>query len=81
MAVYFPSRLWKRRRTYNISDRQSLVILETLQNDKLQVSDRSTDNNLIADIPSVQLPLANADAFTFGSEKPLTEVTEITCYK
>ncbi len=54
------------------------VILETNQGDKLQVANRSTGNNFIADITGGQLRLANGDAFTFKSEKPLEGITEIT---
>jgi iron complex outermembrane recepter protein len=54
------------------------VILETNQGDKLQVANRSTGNNFIADITGGQLRLANGDAFTFKSEKPIEGITEIT---
>ncbi|MBW4642031.1 MAG: TonB-dependent siderophore receptor [Goleter apudmare HA4340-LM2] len=54
------------------------VILETAAGDKLQVANRSTGNNFIADITGGQLRLANGDAFTFNSEKPLAGITEIT---
>jgi outer membrane receptor protein involved in Fe transport len=54
------------------------VILETSFGDKLQVANRSTGNNFIADIAGGQLRLANGDAFTFRSEKPITGITEIT---
>ncbi|UKO96888.1 TonB-dependent receptor plug domain-containing protein [Nostoc sp. UHCC 0870] len=54
------------------------VILETAQGDKLQVANRSTGNSFIADITGGQLRLANGEAFTFKSEKPLAGVTEIT---
>ena len=53
------------------------VILETNQGDKLQVVNRSTGNNFIADITGGQLQLQNGEAFTFKSEKPLAEITEI----
>ncbi|MBW4612080.1 MAG: TonB-dependent siderophore receptor [Desmonostoc vinosum HA7617-LM4] len=54
------------------------VILETIAGDKLQVANRSTGNNFIADITGGQLRLANGDAFTFKSEKPLAGITSIT---
>jgi iron complex outermembrane receptor protein len=54
------------------------VILETAAGDKLQVANRSTGNNFIADITGGQLRLANGDAFTFKSEKPFAGITEIT---
>jgi iron complex outermembrane recepter protein len=53
------------------------VILETTQGDKLQVTNRSTGNNFIVDITGGQLQLANGDAFTFKSEKPIAGITEI----
>jgi iron complex outermembrane recepter protein len=53
------------------------IILETTQVDKLQVANRSTDNNFIADITGGQLRLPNGDAFTFRSEKPLAGITQI----
>ncbi|MBW4477600.1 MAG: TonB-dependent siderophore receptor [Tolypothrix brevis GSE-NOS-MK-07-07A] len=54
------------------------MILETTAGDKLQVANRSTGNNFIADITGGQLRLANGEAFTFKSEKPLAGITEIT---
>jgi iron complex outermembrane receptor protein len=54
------------------------VILETAAGDKLQVVNRSTGNNFIADITGGQLRLANGEAFTFKSEKPLAGIMEIT---
>jgi len=54
------------------------VILETPVGEQLQVTNRSTDNNFIADIPNAQLRLSNGDAFTFRSEKPITGIIEIT---
>ncbi|MDZ8105446.1 MAG: TonB-dependent siderophore receptor [Nostoc sp. DedQUE12a] len=53
------------------------VILETTQGEQLQVTNRSTENNFIADIPNAQLRLPNGDAFTFRSEKPTAGITEI----
>jgi len=54
------------------------VILETSQGEQLQVVNRSTDNNFIADITNGQLISTNGEAFTFKSEKPITGITEIT---
>ncbi|HYX15554.1 MAG TPA: TonB-dependent siderophore receptor [Nostoc sp.] len=54
------------------------VILETSLGEQLQVTNRSQDNNFIADIPNAQLRLPSGEAFVFRSEKPLTGVTEIT---
>jgi iron complex outermembrane receptor protein len=54
------------------------MILETAEGDKLQVVNRSTGNNFIADITGGQLRLLNGDAFTFRSEKPIAGITEIT---
>jgi iron complex outermembrane recepter protein len=62
----------------NPTDKGVEVILETTAGDKLQVANRSTGNNFIADITGGQLRLANGDAFTFKSEKPLAGITEIT---
>ncbi|MEH2084958.1 MAG: TonB-dependent siderophore receptor [Nostoc sp.] len=54
------------------------VILETLLGTQLQVTNRSTGNNFIVDVSGGQLRLPDGNAFTFRSEKPLTEITEIT---
>ncbi|MDZ7969676.1 MAG: TonB-dependent siderophore receptor [Nostoc sp. DedSLP03] len=54
------------------------VILETSIGAQLQITNRSSGNNFIADIPNSQLRLPNGDTFTFRSEKPLPEITEIT---
>ncbi len=54
------------------------IILETTLGEQLQVINRSTGNNFIADIPNAQLRLPSGEAFTFRSEKPLAEITEIT---
>jgi len=62
----------------NPTDKGMEVILETTQGTQLQVVNRSTGNNFITDIPNAQLRLANGDAFTFRSEKPLAGITEIT---
>jgi iron complex outermembrane recepter protein len=62
----------------NPTDKGVEVILETTQGDQLQVANRSTGNNFIADITGGQLRLPNGDAFTFRSEKPISGITEIT---
>ncbi|BAY67801.1 TonB-dependent receptor plug domain-containing protein [Anabaena sp. FACHB-709] len=54
------------------------VILETAAGDKLQITNRSEDNNFVADVSGGQLRLPNGDAFTFKSEKPIEGITEIT---
>ncbi len=54
------------------------VILQTTQGEQLQISDRSVENNFIADIPNAQLRLPNGEAFVFRSEKPVERITEIT---
>ncbi|NMF63809.1 TonB-dependent siderophore receptor [Brasilonema octagenarum] len=62
----------------NPTDKGLEVILETTQKDQLQVVNRSTGNNFIADITGGQLRLPSPDAFTFRSEKPLAGIIEIT---
>ncbi|HIK06868.1 MAG TPA: TonB-dependent siderophore receptor [Trichormus sp. M33_DOE_039] len=54
------------------------VILETTQGEKLQITNRSTGNNFIAEITGGQLQLPNGDAFTYRSEKPIEGIAEIT---
>ncbi|MFQ4145900.1 TonB-dependent siderophore receptor [Chlorogloeopsis sp. ULAP02] len=54
------------------------VILETTLGTQLQVTNRSTGNNFIADIPGAQLRLPSGEAFTFKSEKPIAGITQIT---
>jgi iron complex outermembrane recepter protein len=61
----------------NPTDKDVEVILETAQGDKLQVANRSTGNNFIADITGGQLRLPNGDAFMFRSDKPIAGITEI----
>ncbi|MHC5747848.1 MAG: TonB-dependent receptor plug domain-containing protein, partial [Nostoc sp.] len=60
------------------TDKGVEVILQTTGGDKLQITNRSAENNFIADIPNAQLRLPNGDAFTFRSEKPVEGITEIT---
>ncbi|MEH1968909.1 TonB-dependent receptor [Nostoc sp.] len=62
----------------NPTDKGVEVILETTLGEQLQITNRSTDNNFIADIPNAQLRLPSGEAFTFRSEKPLTGIIEIT---
>jgi iron complex outermembrane recepter protein len=54
------------------------VILQTTQGQQLQITNRSADNNFIADIPNTQLRLPSGDGFIFRSEKPIEGITEIT---
>jgi iron complex outermembrane receptor protein len=55
----------------NPTDKGVEIILETNQGDKLQVTNRTTGNNFIADITGGQLRLANGDAFAFQSENAI----------
>lgn len=54
------------------------VILQTTGGERLQITDRSADNNFIADIPNAQLRLPSGDAFTFSSPNPVEGITQIT---
>ncbi len=62
----------------NPTDKGLEVILQTAQGEQLQVTNRSTGNNFVADISGGQLRLPSGEAFAFRSEKPLAGVTEIT---
>ncbi|MEH2259496.1 TonB-dependent siderophore receptor [Nostoc sp.] len=62
----------------NPTDKGVEIILETPLGTQLQVTNRSTGNNFIADVSGGQLRLPSGEAFTFRSEKPLGEITEIT---
>ncbi|MDM9381150.1 TonB-dependent siderophore receptor [Chlorogloeopsis sp. ULAP01] len=62
----------------NPTDKGVEIVLETILGEKLQVTNRSTGNNFIADIPGAQLRLPSGEAFTFRSEKPLEGITVIT---
>ncbi|MES1026361.1 AMIN domain-containing protein [Gloeocapsa sp. BRSZ] len=62
----------------NSTDTGVEVILETTQREQLQVINRSSGNNYIADIPGAQLRLPNNDAFAFRSENPVAGITQIT---
>ncbi|WP_414530497.1 TonB-dependent siderophore receptor [Nodularia chucula] len=54
------------------------VILQTTQGEQLQITNRSAENNFIADIPNAQLRLASGDGFTFSSQNPVDGISEIT---
>jgi iron complex outermembrane receptor protein len=54
------------------------IILQTPQARQLQVVNRSSGNDFIADIPNAQLQQATGDAFKFTQEKPQPGITEIT---
>ncbi|MEH2191218.1 MAG: TonB-dependent siderophore receptor [Nostoc sp.] len=62
----------------NPTDKGVEVIVQTDKGQTLQVVNRSSSNNFIADIPNAQLRLPNGDAFTFRSEKPVAGIAEIT---
>lgn len=62
----------------NPTDKGVEVILETPLATQLQLTNRSTGNNFIADVSGGQLRLPSGEAFTFRSEKPLAEIAEIT---
>ncbi|MEH2289217.1 TonB-dependent siderophore receptor [Nostoc sp.] len=54
------------------------LILQTSKGQQLQLVNRSSGNNFIADIPNAQLRLPSGDGFTFRSDKPIAGVSEIT---
>ncbi|PIG94152.1 TonB-dependent receptor [Gloeocapsopsis sp. IPPAS B-1203] len=60
------------------TDKGVEVILQTTQGQQLQITNRSADNNFIADIPNAQLRLPSGDGFIFRSENPIEGITEIT---
>ncbi|MBG1261088.1 TonB-dependent siderophore receptor [Nostoc commune] len=62
----------------NPTDKGVEVILETTQGEQLKITNRSAENNFIADIPNTQLRLPSGDGFTFRSQKPVEGITEIT---
>jgi len=62
----------------NPTDKGVEVILETPLGTQLQVTNRSTGNNFIADVSGGQLRFPSGDAFTFRSDKPIAGITEIT---
>ncbi|WP_442945159.1 AMIN domain-containing protein [Nostoc sp.] len=53
------------------------VILQTTPGTQLQVVNRSTGNNFIADIIGGQLRSPDGNAFTFRSSKPVAGITEV----
>ncbi|MDZ8087603.1 MAG: TonB-dependent siderophore receptor [Nostoc sp. DedQUE12b] len=62
----------------NPTDKGVEVVLETTQGEQLKITNRSAENNFIADILNTQLRLASGDAFTFRSQNPVAGITEIT---
>jgi iron complex outermembrane receptor protein len=60
------------------TDKGVEVILQTTQGQQLKITNRSADNNFIADIPNAQLRLPSGDGFIFRSENPTEGITEIT---
>ncbi|WP_414620429.1 TonB-dependent siderophore receptor [Calothrix sp. CCY 0018] len=62
----------------NPTDNGLEIVLQTSLAKQLQVINRSSGNNFIADIPNAQLQQATGDAFKFSSEKPVEGITEIT---
>ncbi|WP_414620454.1 AMIN domain-containing protein [Calothrix sp. CCY 0018] len=62
----------------NSTDKGLEIILQTPQARQLQVVNRSSGNDFIADIPNAQLQQATGDAFKFTQEKPTEGITEIT---
>ncbi|MEH2287318.1 TonB-dependent siderophore receptor [Nostoc sp.] len=62
----------------NPTDKGVEIILQTSVGQQLQVINRSTGNNFIADVSGGQLRLPSGEAFAFRSEKPLTGITEVT---
>jgi len=60
------------------TDKGLEIILQTPEARQLQVVNRSSGNDFIADIPNAQLQQATGDAFKFTSEKPTEGITEIT---
>ncbi|UKO96866.1 TonB-dependent receptor [Nostoc sp. UHCC 0870] len=60
------------------TDKGVELILQTTQGEDLQITNRSADNNFIADIPNAQLRLPSGEGFIFRSEKPIEGITEIT---
>ncbi|MDM9382159.1 TonB-dependent siderophore receptor [Chlorogloeopsis sp. ULAP01] len=62
----------------NPTDKGVEVILQTTVGEQLQITNRSTGNSFIADIPNAQLSLPSGEAFTFRSDKPVAGITEIT---
>jgi iron complex outermembrane recepter protein len=61
----------------NPTDKGVEIILQTTQGEQLQITNRSAENNFIADIPNAQLRLPSGEAFTFSSQNPVEGITEI----
>lgn len=62
----------------NSTDKGLEIILQTPQARQLQVVNRSSGNDFIADIPNAQLQQASGEELKFTQEKPLQGITEIT---
>ncbi|MDY6898096.1 MAG: TonB-dependent receptor, partial [Cyanobacteriota bacterium] len=62
----------------NSTDKGLEIILQTSEARQLQVVNRSSGNDFIADIPNAQLQQATGDTFKFAQEKPTEGITEIT---
>ncbi|WP_138501638.1 TonB-dependent receptor [Nostoc sp. PA-18-2419] len=62
----------------NPTDKGVEIILETTAGTQLQVTNRSAGNNFIVDVSGGQLRLPSGNTYTFGSEKPLAGITQIT---
>jgi iron complex outermembrane recepter protein len=60
----------------NPTDKGVEVILETSKGEQLQVMNRSSGNNYIADLPNTQLRLPSGN--TFRQQQPVAGITEIT---
>ncbi|ARV60176.1 TonB-dependent siderophore receptor [Nostocales cyanobacterium HT-58-2] len=58
------------------TDKGVEVILETTQGEQLQITNRSTGNSFIADIPNAQLRLPTNN--TFRQENPVAGITAVT---
>jgi iron complex outermembrane recepter protein len=59
----------------NSTDKGIEIILQTSQGQELQVTNRSSGNNFIADVPNAQLRLPSGD--TFKQDNPIAGVTAI----
>ncbi|MEM7715118.1 MAG: TonB-dependent receptor [Cyanobacteria bacterium P01_A01_bin.68] len=62
----------------NSTDKGLELILQTPEARQLQVVNRSSGNDFIADIPNTQLQQTSGDEFKFTQEKPTEGITEIT---
>ncbi len=61
----------------NSTDKGLEIILQTPQARQLQVINRSSGNDFVADIPNAQLQQASGEELKFTQEKPLQGITEI----